>query len=492
MDWSLIWETVRHNGLHWVALAVVFTVMVFGAAHAIMYKRDSRAAVAWVGLIWLSPLIGVVLYSLLGINRIHRRAIRHRARSGPRRDTTTTERAAVALSAATPDGLPAGAQHLAPLRRLVEKLTDRELLHGNRIEPLGDGDEAYPPMLAAIDSAQKSVALCTYIFDHDRVGKKFVDALGKAVRRGVAVRVIIDDVGARYHWPNVRYALRDAKVPFQRFLPTFFPGRFTYSNLRTHRKLLIADGRLGFTGGLNIREGHCLSLRPSYPIEDLHFRLEGPIVGQMQDVFTSDWAFCCGEVLEGEAWFPELRAAGHAPARGIAAGPDEDVDKRRLALLGAITCARESILIVTPYFLPDHSLIMALDIAAMRGVEVDIILPEKNNLLTVAWACEALLWQVLERGCRVWMSPPPFDHTKLMVVDGAWMLFGSGNWDPRSLRLNFELDVECYDEQLAASMRALAVRKRDGARRVTLEEVDSRGIPRRLRDGIARLVTPYL
>ena len=147
---------------------------------------------------------------------------------------------------------------------------------------------------------------------------------------------------------------------------------------------------------------------------------------------------------------------------------------------------------MTPYFLPEASLIAALNVAALRGVEVDIILPSANNLTLVKWASTAHLWQVLNRGCRVWLSPPPFDHTKLMLVDRVWVLFGSANWDPRSLRLNFEFDVECYDPELAEDLDQWMRKQRKQARQITLEEVDGRPIPIRLRDGVARLLTPYL
>ena len=355
-----------------------------------------------------------------------------------------------------------------------------------------NGDETYPAMLAAIEAAQTTISLCSYIFNHDRIGKQFVEALGRAVKRGVQTRVIVDAIGSRYHFPSIRGPLRAARVPHAMFLPTLTPGRFSYSNLRTHRKLLIVDGRLGFTGGVNIQEGEALELRPAFAIQDLHFCLAGPIVRQMQEVFLNDWQFSAGETLEGDAWLPNLESEGSVLARGISAGPDEDVDKRRLTLLGAIGCARTSILIVTPYFLPDDSLIAALDVAALRGVTVDIVLPEKNNLRSVQWASMAVLWQVLERGCRVWLSPPPFDHTKLMVVDSAWTMFGSGNWDPRSLRLNFEFDVECYDELLASTMQRLACKKRDSAKPLTLAQINGRNIPTKLRDGVASLLTPYL
>jgi cardiolipin synthase len=148
--------------------------------------------------------------------------------------------------------------------------------------------------------------------------------------------------------------------------------------------------------------------------------------------------------------------------------------------------------VVTPYFLPDPPLLTALNVAAMRGVQVDVILPEKGNLPLVQWAQTAQLWQVLDRGCRVWLSPPPFDHTKAMTVDGAWSLLGSANWDPRSLRLNFELDVEAYGAELAAAVDALIDERLATARPLTLRDVDERPLPLRLRDAAVRLFSPYL
>jgi len=457
----------------------------FAAAHLVMYKKDTRAAIGWIGVVLMVPILGAVLYALFGINRLQRRAVNLRA--GRPRGLVTSS-----VIAHSPSGARAPSAHLATLEKLVGKLTGRPLLGGNRVEQLIGGEQAYPQMLAAIDHAQRSVSLCSYIFDNDRAGQRFVEALAGAVRRGVEVRVLIDGIGARYSFPSIVGRLREAKVPVALFLPTLLPGRFAYANLRSHRKILVADGRIGFTGGLNIREGHDASLHPRHPIQDHHFCLEGPVVGQMQEVFASDWAFAADELLQGEAWFPTLTEVGSALARGISAGPDGDLEKRRLTLEGALACAETSVTVMTPYFLPEGPLVAALNIAALRGVEVNILLPQANNLALVKWASTALLWQVLERGCRVWMTPPPFDHSKLMLVDRSWALFGSGNWDPRSLRLNFEFDVECYDCALAESLHDLVDRKLKKARQVTLQEVDARSIPVRLRDGVARLLTPYL
>ena len=347
-------------------------------------------------------------------------------------------------------------------------------------------------MLNAIAGARRTIALSTYIFDRDEVGLAFARALSEARRHGVAVRVLIDGTGLRYSWPSILGTLRHEGVRHARFLPPFPVGRLFTLNLRNHRKILVVDGETGFTGGMNIRVGHWLKKNPARPVQDLHFRVSGPVVAQLQEVFADDWLFAAGESLRGEKWFPRLDSAGPVIARGICDGPDEDLDKLRWTILGAVAAARESIRIVTPYFLPEPGLISALNVAAMRGVEVEIILPGKSNLPLVHWASEANWWQVLQRGCRLWLAPPPFDHTKLCIVDDCWSLVGSANWDPRSLRLNFEFNLECYDAALARTLGTLFAAKLKSARHITLADVDARSLPARLRAGAARLLTPFL
>lgn len=460
-------------------------LIVAGTCHALMWKRDSRAAIAWVGLIWLAPILGSLAYFTLGINRIRRKATRLSYEPGG---------CAPQASEAEVVTLPQPDSHdgLTGLSALVGRVTRRPLLANNRIETLVDGDEAYPAMLDAIHHAQRSIGLVTYIFDSDRAGRAFVEALRDAQTRGIEVRVLIDDVGARYSRPRITRLLDDADVPNASFLPTRVPRALEYANLRNHRKILIVDGVTAFTGGANIREGHWLGLEPDEPVKSLHFRLRGPILEQMNDSFARDWSFATGEILSGSAWHVSTDAAGSTHARVIEAGPDDDLGKMQDTLLGALGAARETIDIVTPYFLPNASLIDALGIASMRGVKVRIVIPSRNNLPLVQWASTAQLWQVLQKGCRVWESAEPFDHTKLMTVDGVWSLIGSGNWDQRSMRLNFELNVECYDRQLAATLSDHVNRTLEGASEVTLEAVDARPVPIRLRDGLARLLAPYL
>jgi cardiolipin synthase A/B len=468
--------------------ALNLVVSLVASGHVVLTKRDSRAAIGWIGLIWLSPLVGSAIYALLGINRIHRKAQRLR-RDQPHADP---EPARPCPPEAIDRVLGPEGEHLEALAELVGRLTRRPLEEGNRIEPLVQGEQTFEAMIRAIDEAARTVSLSTYIFNDDPAGWRFRDALERAVGRGVEVRVLIDGIGVRYDLPTILKPLRRAGVPVATFLPTLVPAWTPYMNLRNHRKILVADGRVGFTGGLNIDGDYLDEPRSKRPKTDLHFRVEGPVVAHLQQVFADDWVFATGELLLGEEWFSKLEPAGPILARGIPDGPEEDRGKIQDTLLGALACARSEVAIVTPYFLPDAALISALNVAALRGVEVDIVLPARNNLALVQWASTAQLWQVLERGCRVWSSPPPFDHTKLMVVDRCWSFVGSANWDTRSLRLNFEFNLECYGASLAAALDRLVREKINSAAPVTRADVDGRRLPIKLRDGVARLLSPYL
>ncbi|MDX1928994.1 MAG: cardiolipin synthase [Pirellulaceae bacterium] len=482
----------------WGVLLAVFDliVMVFAIAHVVLNKRDVRAAIGWTGVILLAPLVGWALYWIFGVNRLKRKARRLLGKpdAGSANDgSLAIEEVCFSSNQLIQARLERPlAEQFSPLATLVDKVVGRPLLGGNQVELYPSLEQGFAAMLAAIENAKQSVTLCTYIFDRDAMGKQFVTALQRAQERGVQVRVIVDGVGIRYSWPSIKRNLKAAKIRFAVFMPSLIPWRLHYTNLRNHRKIMVVDGCVGFTGGLNIRQGLWKKLKPPRPQVDSHFRIVGPVVRDLQETFADDWEFCTGELLDGDMWFPTVAESGDVLARGIADGPDLTSGTIRLTLAGAISAAQRSVYIVTPYFLPDAALIEALNVADLRGVDVKIVLPKVNNLLLVQWASTAHLWQLLSRGVQIWTTPPPFDHSKLMVVDEAWCMFGSANMDPRSLRLNFEFNVECYAPQVAGQIADLMRQKIATAHQVTLAEVDGRSLPIKLRDGLARLATPYL
>ncbi|WEK49951.1 MAG: phospholipase D-like domain-containing protein [Candidatus Kaistia colombiensis] len=479
--------TANHLALFFSFLHILFASAV--TVHALLTRLNPQSTVAWIGLAWLSPYVGALLYVFLGVNRVRRKAIKL---SSPGDDIAPPE----SRFALTPADIAHGEdEHLEPLAKFGLRITGRTLLAGNGITPLVDGDVAYPEMIRAIDAATTSVGISGYIFHDDLGGAPIIDALIAAHRRGVAVRVLLDGIGGGYLKNPAYDRLLAAGVPVARFLHEVAPWKMSFINLRNHKKVMVTDGRHGFTGGMNISAGNLyrdVSIPIGHAVQDVHFRVEGPVVSHLMETFAEDWAFTANELLAGPAWFPEIGGGGTIPARGIASGPDEDNEKLMWTMAAAIARAERRIRIVTPYFLPDERINSQLALAALRGVSVEILLPEISDQFYMDWAMNASLAPLIRSGCQISRAEPPFDHSKLMTVDGAWVLFGSANWDARSLRLNFEFNVEAYDADFAAEIDQLIDRKQAKGRPVAMAELSRRRLLVRLRDAATRLLTPYL
>ncbi|CAA0092056.1 Major cardiolipin synthase ClsA [BD1-7 clade bacterium] len=486
-----------------IFLAVVFVMSTAAALHVLVYKRNARSAFGWLGLILVSPLIGAIVYYLFGINRISDKLLRKDV-SGPvtRYDYETRKR------------LEEAANQNPQVAAVYN--TGNYLGYNDPawacITPYYDGGNAYVEMLAAIETAQVSITLCSYIFHLDEVGKKFIDALIRAHQRGVVVRVLIDAVGSNKKQLRLLRRFKKAGISARRFLPVLMKTHF--SNLRNHRKILVVDGVVGFTGGLNIGRIYWPEIARDDTVLDFHCRLTGPIVSQLQQVFVDDWYFVTREELQGPNWFPEpgrndssRQDSGHSDSvwhnedelpdnavltRLICDGPIYSEERILWHFLNAINAARHHIRIITPYFLPPESLIAALCSASMRGVRVDIVTPLAVDHVIMRWALQGSAQDLLEKGCHLWRTPAPFDHTKLLLIDDTYVSFGSSNWDARSLRLNFEVNIEYFDLYLARKLIAFFEHKRSRAARYTLEDLNSRRFWVKVRDGAARILTPYL
>jgi cardiolipin synthase len=471
-----IWQDSLHLR-HDVTLAIGLVLAALVTLHVLLRKREVTSAAGWIGLVWFAPILGAIGYVILGVNRVRRRARLLRPQDGG--PDTPPGRSGLGID----DGL-------AQLDRAIGHITGRRLVPGTAVQVFHDGDAAYPPMLDAIAAARRSVGMSSYIFRDDQWGGHFIAALSDAHRRGVAVRVLIDGIGGNWLTSPTYHRLRHDGVAAARFMHSPLPWRMPFLNLRNHKKILVVDGTIGFTGGMNIADENVMATRPKEPVQDMHFRVEGPVVTQLAQAFLDDWSFVTGEDLDGDAWLPECSKTGGPPARVITAGPDEDIEKIEFAVLQAVACARSSVAVMTPYFLPDERLLTALAVAAMRGVAVDIVVPGKSNHPLVDWATRANVGPLLSEGVRIWQCPPPFRHSKLMVVDDDWCLIGSSNWDIRSFRLNFELCMEVYDRDLAQTLSD--VMRQSRGKPLTEADIQARTLPIRLRDAAARLVLPYL
>ena len=472
-------------------LGVLATLVAAGtSAHVLLNKRDPSAAFGWIAVCLFFPFVGPVLYLLFGVNRISTRARKLESDRAARFDVDEGRDRAESVALVPFADLE---DRFRGIARVSGAVTRRPLLGGNRVTPLFNGEQAYPAMIGAIDEARDCVLLQSYIFQTDTTGRAFVDALGRARRRSVDVRVIVDGVGEYYGWPHVSTLLKARDLLHTRFLPPRLLPPAIYANLRNHRKVLVVDHRVGFTGGMNIGDRYLLERPRGYRVSDLHFRLEGPVVAQLEHVFLEDWTFCTGDTSlpRVPAEF-DAQTPGGALCRGIVDGPNEELDRLTTTILGAIDAARTRILVATPYFLPPETIRSALSTAALRGVRVDVLLPSRTYPPVVGWAARHGLDTLLSHRVRVHEQPPPFDHTKLLLVDDYYVLIGSTNLDPRSLKLNFELCVEIYDRRLNEELRQTMDRRIERARSVEPDALRERPLPVRLRDAVCWLFSPYL
>jgi cardiolipin synthase len=497
---AIVFTTNEFFWTYWphIVLIVSIVASIVASVHAAMTKQDVRAAIGWVAIILFSPIFGAFFYFVAGINRIRRERIKVKRKKSEHLTNGVQDEnleAKIKSSYEVADVSIYGAQHFKPMHQLGDKVTLFPLVSGNAIRLLDGGDETYPAMIQAINKAQKSIAMQSYIFDHDRAGLALVQALKEACARGVEVRVLIDSVGSRYSRPPITSTLLAEGIKTALFMTTFPGLRLAYANLRSHRKLLITDCRYALTGGMNVRESFMREYAGDSLTHDTHFAVEGPIVHQLFESFVHDWEFTTKEHLQGPAWQLDRLEWAHGqdiPIRAVRSGPDRMLGCNQNMLLGVLSVAQNHVRLQSPYFLPDITLIEALKTSARRGVTVDVVIPGNNNLKLVAAAMDAQLDQMIEAGVRVWRSQGAFDHSKLCTVDGVWSYVGSTNVDSRSLRLNFELDIEVYNMALAQQLTQRIDHIIQGAERVTIKALKSRPFLWRLRDRIVWLASPYL
>lgn len=466
--------------LIWLLPLVLLVIALITAGHALLNKRDPKSAFGWIALCIILPLGGPVLYFLFGINRVRQRAQKDYD-SKLNRDALTT--------ISDPPGTT-----FRPLSTVGESLTDKGLSACTRLDMLENGEQLYPAMIQAINAAQNRILLASYIFDHNSSGLQIADALAAAVNRGVEVKVIIDGLGELMSLPRIGSALKARNIEFARFNPLRLIPPSLNINLRSHRKLLIVDGKLAFTGGQNIGDRH-LADRLDNPnrVLDMHFRMQGKIVDDLEWAFWKDWYYCTN-TKPSHAFMGCNENADDARiwSRLILDGPNKHLDKLNNLMLGVISAANSRVLIMTPYFLPTFDIIGALIAAHLRGVKVQILLPGHNNIAPAHWAMQNTLRQLLEAGLDIRYQPAPFVHSKLLLIDDYYTLIGSANIDPRSLRLNYELGVELFSEAVNARVSTYYKHKAKEAVRIRRKDLRNRSLPIRLRDSLAWLFSPYL
>lgn len=377
-------------------------------------------------------------------------------------------------------------------KRSMSSLLGPTMLPGNRITGLLNGDEIFPAMLEAIRSAQKTITFETYIYWSGDIGKSFSDALSERSRAGVAVSVLIDWVGSAKMDAELLKSMEDAGVEVVRYHPVRW---YTLSkmNNRTHRKLLVVDGKVGFTGGVGIADKWLGNAQDPEHWRDSHFRLEGPAVAQMQAAFIDNWIKTTGKVLHGPEYFPALTKSGESYAQVFRSSPDEGAESVRLMYLLSIASARKTVDIANAYFVPDDLSLDTLVAALRRGVRVRILTPGKHTDSEVVRQASRARWgRVLEEGAKIYEYQPTMYHCKVMIVDSLWTSVGSTNFDTRSFRLNDEANLNILDGEFAVQQVKVFEDDIQQSRQVTYQMWKDRSWKDKLREPFIGLLRSQL
>ena len=450
-------------------------------------KRETMSAIAWCLTVILIPFLGFFLFFLFGYQSIH----------GPVRKKKKKNKKYKRI-VGDPAALARASREVTEKWEVLAKLAHNNgegfpVTDGNRVALYHDGAPAFDAMIEAVRAAEHHVHLEFFIFRQDATGRRFIDALVAARTRGVEVRFAYDSVGSFTLSTRMFRELKRAGAKVAAFLPLFNPLYRLRVNLRNHRKLLIVDGRVAFSGGLNVGDEY-LGLHKKFgPWRDTHFRVEGPAVESMQQVFLEDWHYAASEVVDGKAYFPPVpELPGSALVQVVSSGPDADFKAVRETYFAAITKAKDKLWIASPYFVPDAGIRDALALAARSGVDVRLLGLFRPDKWLPFLAARFYWTDMLAAGVKVYQYTPGMMHSKYMLVDGEWASVGSANLDNRSLFLNYELNCLLYDPAAVAELEAEFQKDLDASVRLDKDVFSTRPWAGRMAENAARLFSPVL
>jgi cardiolipin synthase len=470
------------------ALAVVEALWVVAAACWILLERRSpEATLAWIFALAALPVIGIAVYLFFGPRRFARKKLRLSALKGARANYLEAWEGSSSRELTS----------MGQLARLAVRLQAPPPETARSLELYAAGDAFYAAVEAAIAAARHHVHVEMYIFERDRVGKRILGALAAAARRGVEVRLLVDAAGSPRLGARFLRPFRAAGVEIERFNPVLASRlRQSSANFRTHRKIVVCDGRVGFTGGINVADDHSAAASGAAAWRDTSVRIEGAAVHGLQLTFLENWAFATrghGSPPTDKAlrsYVPDEPGGDHE-VQIVPSGPDQDVSAVAHLYVAAIAGAQERVWITTPYFVPDAALSVALTSAALRGVDVRLLLPARTDLRLVDAASRTYRDELLAAGARLWIYGPPMIHAKTCVIDEDVAVVGTANLDSRSLELNFEVTALLYGGPAVAALAGLFEADLAVARPLTARESSSPFLAR-LTASVARLFAPQL
>ena len=480
----------------WNNLPLVFNLLylatvVIIAIIIVHENRNPLKTVSWILVLVLIPFIGIVFYLFFGQEYRRRKMYSRKGLKNLKRLRKLTQEQIKSLSN---DQLEFS-QAVSSKKNLINLMlssSDALLTQNNEVSILKNGNEKFPALFQAMEEAKHHIHVEYYIIDDDELGWQMNEILCRKAKEGVEVRLIFDDVGSWSLSRKYQRTLREAGVKVGCFMEVRFPKFTSKVNYRNHRKIVVIDSEVAFTGGLNIADRYLHGTKKLQAWRDTHLMLKGSAATLMQVIFMGDWYFVSGEPLKGNKYFKT-----HEPNEGkmvqvVSSGPDSDYESIGQAYFSAIASAQEKIYITTPYLIPTSEIIFAMKTAALSGIDIRILLPSKSDTITPKWSTDSYITELLEAGIRVYKYQPGFIHSKTIVVDGVLSSIGSANMDFRSLETNFEVGALIYDEHVANEMEQHFMDDLQNSSELNLKEWQKRHWIHKTKESFARLFSPML
>ena len=470
-------------GWLWWCLATVYALTIFGIiAVVVSENRNPVKSLAWVTVLLVVPMVGLILYIFFGRNIQNKRIISRRNRRILRRLTNRS-------STSARQGKPP--EHIRNRINLASSLCGSNYYDGNTVDIFDNGADKIEALLSDIRSARRYINLQYYILIDDKVGRRVIEALEERARAGVKVRVIYDHVGSFRLSRKALKGMRRAGVEAFPFFKVVFPPFGTRINWRNHRKIVIIDGQVGYIGGMNIADRY-IDGGKMFPMwRDLHLRVKGPAVAALQQSFAVDWNFM-GQPLLQETDFAGPSADRPVGLQLVTGGPTTQWMNMTLVFQQVISEARKCVYILTPYFIPTEGLVQALQLAALSKVDVRLIVPQRSDSDMLRWASNSYIMDCLRAGVKVYFYQKGMLHSKAIIVDDDFCTVGSTNFDFRSFEHNFEANMLIYSPEFNARLKAMFFRDMRDSRRITSAEWRARPLPRRMLESFMRLFSPIL
>ncbi len=473
-------------------LSIIFTVTIIATIFiVILEKGHPSKTIAWILILILFPLVGILLYLYFGKNYRKDKIFSRKGVEDIPRILALSKNQITELD----NHHLIKKEYIKGKKGIIRLLLNNSkalLTENNRIEIFNNGKEKFEALLASLHNAKHHIHLQYYIIDDDHIGNLVKELLINKANEGVAVKVLYDEVGSWGLSKKFIRELRKGGVKISGFMPVRFPLFANKVNYRNHRKIVVVDGRVGFLGGFNIADRYIEGTTALGPWRDTHLKIEGDAVHSLQAIFVADWYFANSEYLKDEAYFPKHQIMDKTLVQITACGPDSDWASIMQAYFMAITTAKKYIYISTPYFVPNESIMTALKIASLSGIRVIVLLPEKADFFLYTWTTRSYVEELLEAGITVFSYQKGFTHSKVMIVDGIFSSVGSANMDVRSFEQNFEVNALIYDKTTTDLLQTAFQNDLKNSEEIIFDEFKKRPSAHKFAESVAKIFTPLL